>query len=197
MKLLWKLLILLALAIGGALLWQKLAEDPGYLQLVWRGWSVETTLPVAIAITLVAMILVIGLAWLIRLPFKSWRQARERRARRYMADGLLAMHRGEWRRAEQNFAAAARALPKTDEQRRGELMQLEARRHHDVWDRLPLITCPTLVACGEFDALAPPANSEAIASRITGSELRRYQGGHAFVWQDRQAWPDIVGFLGG
>ena len=96
-----------------------------------------------------------------------------------------------------DFAAAARALPKTDEQRRGELMQLEARRHHDVWDRLPLITCPTLVACGEFDALAPPANSEAIASRVAGSDLRRYQGGHAFVWQDRQAWPDIVGFLGG
>ena len=108
MKLLWKLLILLALAIGGALLWQKLAEDPGYLQLVWGGWSVETTLPVAIAILLLSTIVVIGLAWLIRLPFKGWKQARERRARRYMADGLLAMHRGEWRRAEQNFAAAAR-----------------------------------------------------------------------------------------
>lgn len=96
-----------------------------------------------------------------------------------------------------DLASAGRAAPKTDEQLRGEALQLEARSHHDVWDRLGAITCPTLVTCGEFDALAPPANSEAIASRITGSELRRYQGGHAFVWQDRQAWPDLIEFLHG
>jgi 3-oxoadipate enol-lactonase len=94
-----------------------------------------------------------------------------------------------------DFAAAGRALPKGAEQLRGEAMQLEARSHHDVWDRLGAIVCPTLVASGEFDALAPPANSEAISSRIAGSDLRRYQGGHAFVWQDRQAWPDMLGFL--
>ena len=108
MRLLWKLLILLALAIAGALLWQKLAADPGYLQLVWGGWSLETTLPVAIAVALLALALLLVLAWLIRLPFKGWKQARERRARRHMADGLLAMHRGEWRRAELQFASAAR-----------------------------------------------------------------------------------------
>ncbi|MCY7300293.1 MAG: hypothetical protein LH616_13910 [Ilumatobacteraceae bacterium] len=43
--------------------------------------------------------------------------------------------------------------------------------------------------------MAPPTNSEAIASRIAGSELRGYQGGHGFLWQDRRAWPDIVGYL--
>ena len=80
MRLLWKLLILLALAIAGALLWQKLAADPGYLQLVWGGWSLETTLPVAIAVALLALALLLVLAWLIRLPFKGWKQARERRA---------------------------------------------------------------------------------------------------------------------
>ena len=94
-----------------------------------------------------------------------------------------------------DFATAARAVSKTDEQLRGEAMQLEARRHHDVWDRLARITAPTLVACGEFDALAPPENSDAIASRVAGAEVRRYEGGHAFVWQDRRAWPDVVEFL--
>lgn len=111
---------------------------------------------------------------------------------RYDAE-FLAAHPFDQRLVD--FAAAARALPKSVEQARGEAMQLEARAHHDVWSRLPSITCPTLIACGEFDALAPPANSEAIASRVGGSELRRYQGGHAFVWQDRQAWPDITDFL--
>lgn len=113
--------------------------------------------------------------------------------RRYTAE-FLAAHPFDQRLVD--FATAARAVPKTAEQLRGEAMQLQARSHHDVWDRLERITCPTLIACGEFDALAPPANSEAIATRIRGSVLRSYQGGHAFVWQDRSAWPDIIEFLG-
>ncbi len=94
-----------------------------------------------------------------------------------------------------DMAAAARTVPRTVEQVRGEALQLEARRGHDVWDRLHVISCPTLIAHGEFDALAPPENSRAIASRIAGSELRGYQGGHGFVWQDRAAWPDLIEFL--
>ena len=85
----------------------------------------------------------------------------------------------------------------TPERVRGDAMQLEARRYHDVYDRLGRITCPTLVMCGEFDGLAPVANSETIAARIAGAELRQYQGGHMFVIQDRQAMPDVLGFLAG
>ena len=75
--------------------------------------------------------------------------------------------------------------------------QLEARRTHDVWDRLPLVTAPTLVQAGRFDGIAPPANSAAIASRIPGAELREYDGGHAFLFQDQAAWADAVAFLQG
>jgi pimeloyl-ACP methyl ester carboxylesterase len=81
------------------------------------------------------------------------------------------------------------------EQRRGELEQLGARAHHDVWDRLPLITCPTLVAAGRYDGIAPLANSEAIASRVPNGELRAYEGGHLFFLQDARALPDVVEFL--
>jgi pimeloyl-ACP methyl ester carboxylesterase len=77
----------------------------------------------------------------------------------------------------------------------GRRAQLAARRGHDAWDRLDAIDCPTLVACGRFDPIAPMANSVAIASRIGGAELCAYDGGHAFVAQDRAALPDIVGFL--
>ena len=96
-----------------------------------------------------------------------------------------------------DLAAAARQAPKSADQLRGEALQLTARSHHDVWDRLPAITCPTLVACGRFDALAPPANSHAIASRVPNSEVREFAGGHVFIWQDRAAWPDVIQFLGG
>jgi pimeloyl-ACP methyl ester carboxylesterase len=79
------------------------------------------------------------------------------------------------------------SAPRTDEQRRGERLQLEARRHHDVTTRLFAISCPTLVACGRYDGIAPPANSEAIATRVRAAELRTYEGGHAFFFQDPTA----------
>jgi pimeloyl-ACP methyl ester carboxylesterase len=109
----------------------------------------------------------------------------------------------EWL-AEHDFDAmlakvmdARSATERTAEQRRGEAEQLDARRHHDVWDRLPRITCPTLVAAGRYDGIAPPANSEAISSRIPGAELRLYEGGHAFFAQDRAAVPEVIEFLDG
>ena len=80
---------------------------------------------------------------------------------------------------------------------RGELAQLDARRRHDVLDRLDRITCPTLVAAGRFDGIAPLANSEAIADRIPSSDLRVYEGGHAFFAQDGRALPEIIDFLVG
>jgi pimeloyl-ACP methyl ester carboxylesterase len=85
--------------------------------------------------------------------------------------------------------------PRSEREQHGESRQIEARRHHDVWARLPAIACPTYVACGRYDGIAPVANSEAIASRIPGAELRVYEGGHAFFMQDRSALPDIVSFL--
>jgi pimeloyl-ACP methyl ester carboxylesterase len=98
------------------------------------------------------------------------------------------------RMIDQMMAARAEAV-RTEEQERGEHEQLEARRHHDVWDRLPAIRCPTFVACGRYDGIAPIANSEAIAGRIPGAEVRIYEGGHAFFVQDRTALPDAVQFL--
>ncbi len=74
--------------------------------------------------------------------------------------------------------------------------QMVARAGHDVWDRLPLIACPTLVASGRYDEIAPAENGRAIASRIPGAEFRDYEGGHAFLLQDTAAMRDLVAFLG-
>jgi 3-oxoadipate enol-lactonase len=73
--------------------------------------------------------------------------------------------------------------------------QLEAREGHDVWDRLSAITCPTLVAYGNYDGIAPAQNSAAIASRIQKAELNGYEGGHGFLFQDPTAMPAFVQFL--
>ena len=85
--------------------------------------------------------------------------------------------------------ASRTATPDGTEAARGEREQMAARKGHDVWDRLPRISCPTLVAAGRYDGIAPPANGEAIASRIPGAELRVYEGGHAFFAQDPAGVP--------
>lgn len=75
-------------------------------------------------------------------------------------------------------------------------LQLRARSGHDVFDRLPRIACPTLVASGRFDGIAPPANGASIASQIPGAEFRIYEGGHIFFAQDPRVLPEVVEFLG-
>jgi 3-oxoadipate enol-lactonase len=105
----------------------------------------------------------------------------------------LAEHPGD--RALVELLSARESATKSAEQRRGEAAQLEARRHVDVAARLALVACPTLVASGRYDGIAPPANGEAIAALVAGSEFRLYEGGHAFVAQDPAAFPDIFDFL--
>ena len=100
-------------------------------------------------------------------------------ADRALAEGLTRAGRG---RQDPAAAAAVRA-------------QLEARAGHDVWDRLGAITCPTLVGYGNYDAIAPGQNSAAIASRIRGAQLRGYDGGHLFLFQDPAALPEFGEFL--
>ncbi len=79
----------------------------------------------------------------------------------------------------------------------GERLQLAARSHHDVWDRLPQLDLPVLVAAGRYDGIALPANQEALHRQIRGSELRWIDGGHAFFLQDPTAMPSIAEWLAG
>lgn len=107
----------------------------------------------------------------------------------------LATHESDRRLVEM---LAARIATTSDlETGRGEREQLEARRGLDVLDGLDRITCPTLVAAGRFDGIAPLPNSEAIAARVPGAALRVYEGGHAFFAQDQRAFPDVLDFLTG
>jgi 3-oxoadipate enol-lactonase len=114
---------------------------------------------------------------------------------RFDAD-WLATHPADRGLAEM-MAARRGDSTKTPEQLRGEAEQLQARAGHDVTERLHLVACPTLVACGRYDGIAPVANGEAIASRIPNATLRLYEGGHAFFAQDGRALPEILDFLAG
>lgn len=109
--------------------------------------------------------------------------------------GYLDAHPAD--KALAGMIAARRPSPGGEEARRGEMEQLLARTGHDVVERLGRVTCPTLVAAGRYDGIAPLANSEAIARRVPGATLRAYEGGHLFVAQDARAMPEILDFLDG
>jgi 3-oxoadipate enol-lactonase len=106
----------------------------------------------------------------------------------------LASHPGDRGLAEMMAARRADA-DKNDDELRGETEQLRARAGHDVCDRLYLVSVPTLIAGGRYDGIAPVANAEAIATRVSHAELRLYEGGHAFFAQDPKALPEILDFL--
>ena len=91
--------------------------------------------------------------------------------------------------------AASAAEPRSAERLNGERIQMQARATHDVSSRIDRITCPTLVACGRYDGIAPVANSEWMAAHIPDAKLEVYEGGHMFFIQDPAAFPSVVAFL--
>jgi len=87
---------------------------------------------------------------------------------------------------------AARAAQRDPE---GALKQLEARKGHDTFSRLPELKMPILLAGGRYDDIAPVANMQALDAQLANSELRLFEGGHLFLLQDKQAYPEIVSWL--
>ena len=77
----------------------------------------------------------------------------------------------------------------------GAKRQLEARRHHDTWNRLSDIACPTLICGGKFDGIAVPATQEKMAARIPNAKREMIDGGHLFMLQDRTAIQTMISFL--
>lgn len=79
------------------------------------------------------------------------------------------------------YAAQAQAHPQSDV---GFARQGDAVISHDALERLGAITCPTLVAVGEEDRLAPPRFSREIAAAIPHAEFHTIaNAGHVFFWE--------------
>ena len=75
--------------------------------------------------------------------------------------------------------------------------QLEARAHHDTYDRLPTLQMPVYICGGKYDGIAMPANLEAMQKQIPGARLKLFEGGHLFYIQDLRAFERIIAFLRG
>ena len=73
--------------------------------------------------------------------------------------------------------------------------QIEARSHHDTYNRLPTLQLPTLVCGGKYDDQAKPEAITNLCGQIAAAELRFFEGGHRFLSQDPEAYKVIVEFL--
>jgi 3-oxoadipate enol-lactonase len=75
--------------------------------------------------------------------------------------------------------------------------QLEARSHHDTYERLPALKMPVYICGGRYDGIATPANLKAMQEQIPGARLKLFEGGHLFYIQDPRAFDRMVAFLRG
>lgn len=79
----------------------------------------------------------------------------------------------------------------------GARRQLEARAHHDTYERLPMLRIPVYICGGRYDGIVTPANLEAMKKQIPGARLELFEGGHLFFIQDPRAFERIAAFLRG
>jgi 3-oxoadipate enol-lactonase len=75
--------------------------------------------------------------------------------------------------------------------------RMKAVLAHDAYDRLPQISCPTLVITGKDDALVAWQNSQLLADRIPGARLVVLEpAGHCFwLEQPQQSGDAMMQFL--
>ncbi|MDH3901543.1 MAG: alpha/beta hydrolase [Gammaproteobacteria bacterium] len=106
-----------------------------------------------------------------------------------------AAHPEETEQLLKQAAAAASPFLKEPGGIMGLTRQIEARSHHDTYDRLPRIQVPVLVCGGRYDGQAAPNVVENLQRRIAGAEIRFFAGGHRFLDEDPEASKAVAEFL--
>ncbi len=77
----------------------------------------------------------------------------------------------------------------------GARRQLEARKDHDTYSRLPTLQMPVLICGGRYDGIAAVDNQEAMLKQIPNAKLALFEGGHLFFVQDPKAYERIITFF--
>lgn len=108
----WRwLLLLIAIAALGAIAWNWLATDPGYVLIRMRGWRIEATVIGAVLLLITAWILVALAWWLVRWPFGALTRRHRRISRRRLFDGMVALAEGRHAEAGRALERAAQHAP--------------------------------------------------------------------------------------
>lgn len=103
----WMLVWLVAAALA-AFAWHLLAADPGTVAVMIRGWRLQTTVPAAVAILVLALLLLNGVWRLLRWPFGLFSRRQQRKSQQRLGLGLVALAEGRHGDAERELQRAAR-----------------------------------------------------------------------------------------
>jgi HemY protein len=103
------LALLFAIAIGSVA-----GSDTGYVMMTISGWMIQTSATLFVIILFLGFLLVyfsvrsLVRFWQMPKEIKTWRYHRnQRRAEKYLTQGLIHMTEGRWKKAEQDFCKAA------------------------------------------------------------------------------------------
>lgn len=108
----WRwLLLLIAIAALGAIAWNWLATDPGYVLIRIRGWRIEATVVGAVLLLIAAWIVVALAWWLVRWPFGALSRRHRRISRKRLADGIIALTEGRHAEAGRALERASQHAP--------------------------------------------------------------------------------------
>lgn len=108
----WRwLLLLIAIAALGAIAWNWLAADPGYVLIRIRGWRIEATVIGAVLLLIAAWIVVALAWWLVRWPFGALTRRHRRISRKRLFDGMVALAEGRHAEAGRALERAAQHAP--------------------------------------------------------------------------------------
>src|SRR5690606_20186390 len=214
MNLFRNLLVWILLAIIGALAWNLLAQDPGYVLVRYRGWDYTTNL-LRVSVAVVGLLFALWLLWsLVAMPLRAFRRRRERQSRERLGTGLEALHQGHYARAEkllpqasdESDAAVARLAAARAALARGD--HAAARSHLDAIDARHALTRaigraelalaegrPTDALVALDDPDAQPLSPRGLALRADALAASR-QAAEAYALlgalRQQQAWPDAA-----
>lgn len=98
----------LLLAAVGAVAWETLASDMGFVLIRWHGKIIETTVAYGLIFWLLISVALWSLWFLVRLPFNAWQTLAKKQARSRLINGLQAFNEARYARAENLLLKAAK-----------------------------------------------------------------------------------------
>ena len=98
----------LLLAAIGAVAWESLSSDMGFVLIRWHGKIIETTVAYGLIFWLLISVMLWSLWFLVRLPFNAWQTLAKKQARSRLINGLQAFNEARYARAENLLLRAAK-----------------------------------------------------------------------------------------
>jgi HemY protein len=202
------LIIVLTLLVVTALA-MLIMQDPGYVMLNFRGYLVETSVPVLVLILASLYLLVRLLVHILRAPRALGRMAgqyRARREQRLLTHGLLEMAEGNWSRGERmltrgvrrnenpllNYLSAARAAQLQGAyERRDNWLRMAYEQSPDAGNAVLLTQAELQMAHGQYE------QAQATLSRLLEITPEHAQGLGmlARLRRERGDWDGVMELL--